>query len=352
MTASIPKIQVFNKKNPRVPTPGMAGKIAVIGAFDSTETEPIFIDNLDDAYTELGTDTTYNGVKVLDKLFYGADGIIAVNITTKTGSGSNITVNKEITTTNLTNALAKIKNERFDMLFIADVLTDTFLPIITTFTDERYLNKLPVGYVGCVSGANASAYTTTAALNSDACYGLLTQSFSINDNSITMLESAAYYCGVIAATNIGASMTAKQVSNVTGLGTSYTFEDGDLGKTLVGLGYTVINCYDRENKIYEVVNSEQFNGYDLYINRVRDYVIREFALHDFLGERNRNVALSEIQQEIDRVKKRCVKTLDLLVDIEYNLVRKNSKCVDINITKLLFDDIITEIDVYITIEVQ
>ena len=348
MTAIVPKIQVYNKKNPKVPTPGMAGRIAVIGAFDSTETEPLFIENLDDAYEQLGTDkTTYKGVAVLDKLFYGADGIIAVNVTEKSGS----TVTTDITTTNLTAALAKIKKERFDMLFVADVLTDAFLPIITTFTDERYLNKLPIGYIGCVTGTEQT-YPTTAALNSDACYGLLTQSFSINDNSVTMLEAAAYYCGVVAGTNIGASMTAKQVPNVTALGTSYTFETGDLGKRLVGLGYTILNCYDRENKIYEVVNSEQFNGYDLYINRVRDYVIREFALHDFLGERNRNATFSEIQQEIDRVKTRCVKSLDLLVDIEYNLVKKSSKCVDINITKLLFDDIITEIDVYITIEVQ
>lgn len=349
MTAIVPKIQVYNKKNPKVPTPGMAGRIAVIGAFDSTETEPLFIENLDDAYEQLGTDkTTYKGVAVLDKLFYGADGIIAVNVTEKSGS----TVTTDITTTNLTAALAKIKKERFDMLFVADVLTDTFLPIITTFTDERYLNKLPIGYIGCVTGADASAYTATAALNSDACYGLLTQSFSINDNTLTMLESAAYYCGVVASTNIGASMTAKQVPDVTALGTTYTFETGDLGKTLVGLGYTVLNCYDRENRIYEVVNSEQFNGYDLYINRVRDYVIREFALHDFLGERNRTATYSEIQQEIDRVKNRCVKSLDLLADIEYHLVKKSTKCVDINITKLLFDDIITEIDVYITIEVQ
>ena len=46
MTAIVPKIQVYNKKNPKVPTPGMAGRIAVIGAFDSTETEPLFIENL------------------------------------------------------------------------------------------------------------------------------------------------------------------------------------------------------------------------------------------------------------------------------------------------------------------
>jgi hypothetical protein len=347
MTANIPKIQVYNKKNPVNAIPGMAGKIAVIGAFDSEETEPLFINDLDAAYTQLGTDTTFNGVKVLDKLFYGASGIIAVNITTKTGS----TVDKSIITTKLTTALAKIKKESFDMLFIADTLTDEFMPIITAFTDDRYLNKLPIGYVGCVTTTSETC-AATAALQSDACYGIITQAVTVNGTAYDLLETAAYYCGVIASTNIGSSMTAKQVPGVTALTTSHTFEDGDLGKTLVGLGYTVLNCYDRENSIYEVVNSEQFNGYDLYINRVRDYVIRELALHQFLGERNRTATYSEIQQEVDRVKAKCVKTLDLLADIEYNIVRKNSKCVDINITKLLFDDIIIDIDVYVTIEVQ
>lgn len=348
MTADIPKIQVFKKNNPVSLTPGMAGKIAVIGAFNTLETDPIFCADLDEAYTNLGTDVTYNGCKVLDKLFVGADGIIAVNITTESGG----TRSKTITTANLTSALAKIKKESFDILFIADTLTDTFIPIITTFTDERFLNKLPIGYIGCVTGANASAYTTTAGLLDDASYGIITQAFSVNGVSLSLLESAAYYCGVVAGMNVNQSMTAKRVPGVTALDPAYTFETGDLGKTLVGLGYTVLNCYDRANNVFEVVNSEQFNGLDLYINRVRDYVVREFALHDFLGDRNRDLTLGEIEQEVDRVKDKCVNTLDLLADIEYNVVKKNAKCVNINITKLLFDGVITEIDVYVTIEVQ
>ena len=103
---------------------------------------------------------------------------------------------------------------------------------------------------------------------------------------------------------------------------------------------------------YVVVNSEQPNGYDLYINRVRDFVVKEMSLHQFLGDRNRTATLNEIKQELDRVKDKCVNTLDLLEDIEYNVVKKSAECVDVNITKLLFAGIITEIDVYITIEVE
>jgi len=348
MTAEIPKIQMFERKNAVRQNPGLAGRIAVIGAFDTEETNPKLYTGLDEAQADLGTTAGYNGCEVLEDLFVGASSLLAVNISTKSGQ----TVDKSITTEKLTAALAKIKKERFDILFIADILTDTFIPIITTFTADRFLNKLPVGYVGCVNGANDSAYTTTAGLFDDFSYGILTQGYDVNGTTKSLLKSAAYYCGIVAALNVGSSMTAKQVPGVTGLTTEYTYESGDLGKTLVGLGYTVLNCYDRENDIYEVVNSEQFNGLDLYINRVRDYVTREFALHAFLGERNRQATWSEINQEISRVKNNCVDTLDLLRDIEYNVVKKNAKCVDVNITSLLFDGIITEIDVYITIEVE
>lgn len=350
----IPKIQVFDKKNPVKTTPGLAGKIAVIGAFAAEDkTEPILVSDLDAAYDKLGQPTTeniqkYKGIKILDKLFYGASSILAVDIT-RTEEGTEVTT---ITTEVLDTALAKIKHEKFDMLFIADTLTDAFMPLITGFADERYLNKMPIGYMGAASGVNLAAYTTTAGLQSKSCYGIVTQPVLVNNVSFDLLEFAAYYCGVVAALNVGASMTAKQVPGVTGLTTSYTFEDGDLGEALVGLGYTVIRCYDREEDIYEVVNSEQFSGYDLYVHRVRDYVIREFALHNFLGDRNNTPSLSVIQQEVDRVKNTCIKSLNLLKDIEYNIEKKSAECVAINLTKLLFDGVITEIDMYVTIEVQ
>lgn len=348
MTATIPKIQVYKKKQAIQSNPGQAGKVAVIGAFKTEATTPKVYTNINDAITDLGSDDTFNGCKVLPQIFKGAESVLAVNVSTKSGD----TWTKTITTTNLPLALASIKHERFDMLFIADTISDTFLPIITEFTSARHLIKLPIGYVGCVTGANASAYTTTAGLVDDFCYGLITQTFKVDGSTLSLLESAAYYCGVLAALNVGESMTSKQVPGVTALGTEYTYETSDLGLTLVGLGYTTLNVYDRENEIIEVVNSQQPNGLDLYINRVRDYVIREFNLHEFLGDRNNSKTYGAIQQEIDRVRSKCIDALDLLVDIEYTIEKVSSKCVAIRISRLLFDDIITDIDVYYTIEVQ
>lgn len=349
MAAELPEINVALKTNAKTANPGMASKIAVVGAFDTLETDPIYCEDLTDAYTKLGTDgTTYKGCSCLDKLFVGASDLIAVNITTES-SGTRSTT---LTSTNLTDALAKIKGEDFDLLFVAENLEDTAIAIVKTFLDDIFEIKFPAGFVVGLSRSSTSAYTTTAAAVGDHCYGIVTQQLTVNGSELTIVDSGALYCGLIAGMNVGQSMTMKTVEGVTKVNPALTFETGDAGLLLMKAGITTLKCQDRVNDTYVVVNSEQPNGYDLYINRVRDYVVKQFALHQFLGERNREATLSEIEQEIDRVKNTCVNKLDLLKDIEFTVSKKNAKCVDINITKLLFEGIITKINVYITVEVE
>jgi len=342
--ATLPKVQVYTKKNPVKSKPGLASKIAVVGAFEEDVTDPVLCVSLDEAHEKLGSDETYNGVSSLKHLFYGASSVLAVNTTTKTGSGANITVDKSLTPAKLTSALSKISGEDFDMLFVAEIIPSTLIGIITQFLDNRYLNKFPSGYV-CYRDFDAD-------LAGDFCYGLINQKLTVNGTLLSEVESSAYYCGLLASLNVGNSMTMKVVPQVTGIEPELSFETGQSGATLLADGVTLFKCQDRANDKYVVVNSELPNGYDLYINRTRDFVVKEMSLHQFLGERNREATLNEIKQELDRVKDRCVNTLDLLEDIEYNVEKKSPKCVDINITKLLFAGIITEIDVYITIEVE
>ena len=81
MTAKIPKIVVYNKKAARSPGTGEAGKIAVIGAFKTTETNPKLFTNLADAQTTLGNDDTFDGCAALPYLFAnGATSVLAVNV--------------------------------------------------------------------------------------------------------------------------------------------------------------------------------------------------------------------------------------------------------------------------------
>ena len=102
------------------------------------------------------------------------------------------------------------------------------------------------------------------------------------------------------------------------------------------------------------MNSITLNGkkYDSFT----DAKVRE-AVGDLNGlettaKSNVVKAINEIKSEVDRVKSECVKTLNLLKDIEFNVEKVDSRCVQINISKLIFDGIITEIDIYYSIEVQ
>ena len=347
MTAKIPQIHRYLKKTQLINRPGMSGKIAVVGAFDSVETEPQLFATVGEAQDTFGTDTTYNGCAVIPYLFKGASSVLAVNITTESSG----TRQKTITTTNLTNALAKIKNEDWDILFVADILTDAFIPIINSCMAERFELTYPSGYTGALGGTT-SANVTSAGLVNDFCYGLNTQAFTLEDSTeLNVLLSTAYYTGLIAGMNVGNTFTMKTVDGVIGVTPELSFETGGDGKQLLEAGITTIRCADRSNNRFIVVNSEQPNGFDLYINRTRDFVCKEFQLHEFLGRRNREATLDEIKQELSRVEMLCVDTLDLLEDINYDVVKKDANCVDVYIDSLTFAGIITEIDIYVKVEV-
>ena len=347
MTAQYPEIEVVQQSRPTKGRSGLLNNIAIIGAFDTTVADPQLFGDLTEAQTALGTDETYNGCKVLPIIFTSGT-CLAVNITTESEGKRD----KTLTTAKLSAALAKIKGEDFDMIFVADTLADDAIVIIDTFCQAIHKMKMPAGYIAAINRANISAYTTTAGIAGEFCYGLISQALTVNGVEYDVLQSAAYYAKVIAELNPGVSMTMSQVPGVTGVSPEYTFETGDQGRAMVGLGLTIFKALDRGNSKYVVVNSEQPNGLDLYINRVRDYVIKEMALHQFLGNRNRTPTYNQILQELDRVEYKCVNTMDLLADIEYNVEKKDAKTADVNITKLLFDGIITKINVYYSIEVQ
>ena len=348
MTAQVPKVQVFLQEGTKSPGTGEAGRIAVVGAFKTTETDPKLFTSLAKAQADWGNDDTFDGCACLPYLFMsGATDVLAVNVSTESSG----TWTKTVTAENLAAALAKIKGEDWDILFVAATLTDAFVPIIDSYLDDCYEMKFPAGYVGSIQGASDAANVTTAGLAGEHCYGLLTQKMRVNGEVLSYLNTAAYYCGLIAGMGVGDTMTMKTLPYVTKVSPEYSFETGGAGKTLLEAGITTLKCIDRKFGRCVVVNSEQPNGLDLYVNRVRDYVVKELALHEFLGERNNETTLNEIKAEVDRVKAECISTLHLLQDIEFNVEKIDSRCVQINISKLVFDGIITEIDVYVSVEV-
>ena len=349
MTAIVPHVEVIKKKAAKSPSNGEAGKIAVIGAFKTETTTPTLFTNLADAQTSFGDDTTFDGCDALPYLFMnGATSCLCVNVSTK--SGDNWT--KTLDATALSTALTKIKGEDWDLLFVCAPITDAFATLIDTYLEACFAMKCAAGYVGALTGQTDAANITTAGNAGDQCYGLLTQQLTVNGTQLSVLNSAAYYAGVLAGMSVGNTMTMKTIPGVTAVSPELSFETGGAGKSLLEAGITTIRCRNRTAGNYVVVNSEQPNGLDLYINRVRDYVIKTLSLHDFLGDRNRNPTLDEIKHEVMNIKKNCVNDLDLLKDIEFEVIKKSPKIAEVHINRLLFDDLITTIKVYVTVAIS
>lgn len=353
---ALPKIVVKNSKTTSsLNRPGMASKVAMVGAFEELFTTPVSVKGLDEAKEKLGTDKTYNGVASAYQLFgkySGVSSILAINITTKSGSGDQETIDKTLTTQKLTEALAKIKGEDFDMLFIAEEISDEAHAIITEFLEESYEIKRPNGLIAPINRSTKAQFQATCELAHDIIYHYQAQALKVDGVQLSLVESSAFMCGYIASLNVAQSLTNHIIPGVEAISPEYSFEDGDLGKDLVTMGVPVMKCVNRENKEFVVVNSELPNGLDIYINRTRDFVIKQFNLETFLGSWNTDNTITAIKGELNRVKSYCVNTLNLLLDINYEIGKVSSTCVEVHINKLVFAGIITEIDVIVEIEVQ
>ena len=352
MTNKIPIITVKEEvKKVSDTNPNLRDVVCLIGGFEKEIEEPTFYTTLEAAETDLGTDTTLDANAALKQIFTDEiSGVLVVDVTTHTGTAPNETYSRNVTKTKLENALASVAQMEFDMLYVVAELTDELVTVIDDDAQACFEAKKPYGWIGVGTRANASAYGTTAEKLGDFCYAFLTQQLKVKETTLSLIESGAWLTNYIARLAVGDSLTAKVLTDVTGVGTSYTFGDSDLGATLVGLGFFVVRLLSPVNKTYECVNSAGANGLDLYINRVRDYIVNDFALRQFLGEKNNTITLDGVKMECSSLLSK-FRELGVVENITYAVEKKDSDKINVILNTIEFAGVITEIDVYITIEV-
>lgn len=354
MTNKIPTIIVRSEvKKISNANPNLRDVVCLIGGFetDAHYLEPTFYDTLEAAEADLydGSETTLPDANAaLRQVFYNdISGVIVVNIAAESSG----TWSRNVTKTKLENALGAVKDIEFDLLYVAAELTDEFITVIDDDAQARFQDKKPYGYIGVGARATTSAYTTTAGKLGNFCYAFLTQTLDVNDVELSLIESGAYLTNIIARLPVGNSLTAKVLPDVTDIGTAYTFAPEDDGSKLVGLGYFVVRLVNPRENTFECVNSAGANGLDLYINRVRDYIVNDFALRQFLGERNTTATIDGIKMECNRILGKFRNDLGIVENITYAVEQKDSETVNVILNTIEFAGVITEIDVFITIEV-
>ena len=335
-------------------TPGMAGRIAVIGAFDSKVNNITVVSDDTTAHGIFGTTETLNqfkGTDVIDLLFIGASELLVANITTWTTVEEEETPETTLTNQKLTDALAKLKNEVFDLLFIAEELTDEAQTIVTTWLNKEFKGKFAHSQVIQLQKSTAAAYEASVATIGKQVAYVNTQPINYNGTLLNMNQSTAAVAGMIAAMGVGESLTYQILPGVTGC-TEYTTESGDIGAKLMELNVPIIKCRNRRLNQYICVNSMLPNGLDMSINRTRDYIINTLEAELLLGQSSSDLTLEGAQMIVEAVRKECVDTLKICKDIQYSISKIDSTTVEILLTKLVFDGVITKVKVKYSIEVQ
>lgn len=332
-------------------TPGMAGRIGIIGAFDSETSDLTLVSDVTTAHSIFGTTTTegtFKGTDDIDLLFNGASSLLVANITT----WSEDTPSTTLTNEKLAAALDLLSHEEFDLLFIAEELSDAAQTIVSTWLDKEFKDKYAHGQVAQLQKSTTAAYTTSVATFQKNIYWICTQQYTYNGEVLSLNRSAALMAGVIAGMSVNRSLTAKIIPGVTGVTPEYTGDNAAIGTKLLELNVPFLKCRNRLNKTYYCVNSMLPDELDLYINRVRDYIINRIAVETFLGDINSDATIGGISNLVENIRYECVDILGLLKDFEYRVEKESAKCVNVILEKLIFDDVITEIRITYNIEVQ
>lgn len=363
MTNTIPQIVVKSEvKKISQTNPLLRDVVCLIGGFETKIDEdhnttidaPVFFETLEAAEAVLydGSESTTPDANLALRQIFREDisGVLVVNISTFTGSGT-VTWARSLTATKLADALKAVADMEFDILYCVDELTDPFITAIDTDAKARFENKKPYGYIATATRASKAAYETTASKLGDFCYACLTQTLEVNNTTLNLAQSGAYLTNVIARLPAGQSLTAKVLDEVTDVGTAYDESTTPKLSELVGAGFFVVRLLSPMDNTYECVNSACANGLDLYINRVRDYIVNDFALRKFLGEKNNETTLNAIKTECNALKSKFVDDLGLVENITYAVEKAGTDKVNVILNTIEFAGVITEIDVFITIEV-
>ena len=334
--------------------PGMAGRIGIIGAFDSEVTDLTLVSDVTTAHSIFGTTSTegtFKGTDAIDLLFNGASSLLIANITTWSDDTTPV-ASTTLTNEKLAAALDLLSHEEFDILFIAEELSDAAQTIVSTWLDKEFKDKFAHGQVAQLQKSTTSAYETSIATFQKGIYWICTQQYTYYGNVLSLNRSAALMAGTIAGMRVNRSLTAKVIPGVTSVTPEYTGDYAAIGAKLLELNVPFLKCRNRLNKTYYCVNSKLPDELDLYINRVRDYVINRIAVETFLGDINSDATIGGITNLVETVRYECVDVLGLLKDFEYRVEEASANCVNVILEKLVFDDVITEIRITYNIEVQ
>ena len=353
-TINEPDVVVTDVDKIKTKSYGDAGKIALIGAFPTSTFNIGSFTKLETAQEAVGASTipeacvSYGCLPYIfnqDSQSRGAEEVIIVN----TNYGAS-TLSYTITNELLANALLTLADEDFDILTIADTISlestsnnstvvNPLWGTLKTFVDSQYRNQQPFGIITAIGIDNTST-TGDATVESfkllfhdKGIYKAVTTPVQLKtDNAaLSLAQSGCWHAAFTAGRAVNKSETGKIYKHLQGVDSKSLFPiQSDTGKldweNLLDAGLHTTKFHNRRLRIVKCINNMTPAGWDMKVERVKNYMVKRLSFADVFGEDNNEPTIDFVKGLFEYEKELALKN-NYLTDMDYEITHCGKDCI-------------------------
>ena len=376
-TINEPDVVVTDVDKIKTKSYGDAGKIALIGAFPTSTFNIGSFTKLETAQEELGATTipdacvSYGCLPYIfnqDSQSRGAEEVIIVN----TNYGAS-TLSYTITNELLANALLTLADEDFDILTIADTISlestsnnstvvNPLWGTLKTFVDSQYRNQQPFGIITAIGIDNTSTTGDTTLesfkllFHDKGIYKAVTTPVQLKtDNAaLSLAQSGCWHAAFTAGRAVNKSETGKIYKHLQGVDSKSLFPiQSDTGKldweNLLDAGLHTTKFHNRRLRIVKCINNMTPVGWDMKVERVKNYMVKRLSFADVFGEDNNEPTIDFVKGLFEYEKELALKN-NYLTDMDYEITHCGKDCIRAKLF-LEIPEVVKHVRVEVSVEI-
>ena len=377
-TINEPDVVVTDVEKIKTKSYGDAGKVALIGAFPTATIQVKSYTKLEDAQADLGATTIPEGCVSYGCLPYifnqdnqskGVEEVIIVN-TNYAASSLSYTITNEL----LAAALLVLSDEDFDILTIADsinleaagpnssVIVNPLWNTLKSFVDSQYRNQQPFGIITSMN-IDATSSTGDATLesfktlyNDKGVYKIVSTPVHLkNDtNALSLAQSGCWHAAFTAGRAVNKSETGKIYKNLKGVDTKTLFPISTVSgkidwENLVDSGIHTMKYHNRRLQSIKCINNMTPVGWDMKVERVKNYMVKRVQFTDVFGEDNNEPTLDFVKGLFEYEKEAALKN-NYLTNMEYEITHCSKDCIRAKLF-LEIPDVVKHVRMEVSVEI-
>ena len=389
MTNIEPHVELYNKKKMKTSQYGEAGKMAVVGAFPSSTFKLGIFDDMEEAQKAMLGDyklpddrsvenegktvvpTDFVSFYCIEHCFikneesHGPEDVLFVNTNYNKSTLSTNSTNEDIA-----NACSLLAEEEFDIFTIAENVplaitttvdeTETTIlnPICKTikdFNSSQFLNQKPFGIItgfDLTGSTEVILQAFNALFKDQGIFKAVTAPvrFAGDANALNMAQSGCWHAAFTAGREVRKSETAKVYPGLIGENSKdLEYPAGITWKKLLDNGFHTTKFKNRREQTIQCLSNITPAGYDMKIERVRNYVLKRLVVEDSLGEDNDEYTREHVDGIFSSERDKAIRNR-LIKDMEYEFITVDTETCKTKV-RMSINDIIRVFIIENTLEI-